>query len=54
MSVSLLTPIGDWIERSERRRREEFLAASADLVELERRMRWLERNGYPVGSGHDL
>jgi hypothetical protein len=38
----------DWLERSESRRVDDYLAGSADLAEIERRMRHLERNGYPI------
>lgn len=34
-------------ERAERHRRDEYLASARDLVDLELRMRALERDGYP-------
>jgi len=43
----LLDHIGRWFERAERRRRDEYLAGARDLADLERRMRALERDGYP-------
>jgi hypothetical protein len=43
----LLDHSGRWFERAERRRRDEYLAGARDLADLERRMRALERDGYP-------
>ena len=43
----LLEHIGHWFERAERRRRDEYLTGARDIAELERRMRALERSGYP-------
>ena len=47
MFAFLLERFGRWFERAEQRRLHDFLAESSDLGELERRMRSLERNGYP-------
>ncbi|CAB3760264.1 hypothetical protein LMG29542_03798 [Paraburkholderia humisilvae] len=47
MFAYLLEKLGEWIERAEHRRRHDYLAQASDLVDLERRMRSLERNGYP-------
>ncbi|WP_409077005.1 DUF3563 family protein [Paraburkholderia sp. FT54] len=43
----LLDHIGRSFERAERQRREEYLAGARDLVDLELRMRALERDGFP-------
>ena len=43
----LFEHIGYLFERAERRRRDEYLAGARDLIELELRMRSLERDGYP-------
>ncbi|MFM0513716.1 DUF3563 family protein [Paraburkholderia sp. RL17-373-BIF-A] len=43
----LLEHIGLSFERAERHRRDEYLASARDLVDLELRMRLLERDGYP-------
>lgn len=40
---SWLDRLDDWLWDQELKSREEFLAQSADIVELEHRMRWLER-----------
>ena len=45
MLAFLLNKLGDFLEASERCR-EDYLAQSSDPVNLERRQRWLERNGY--------
>ncbi|MFM0122552.1 DUF3563 family protein [Paraburkholderia sp. RL18-101-BIB-B] len=41
----LLERIGLSFERAERHRRDEYLAGARDLVDLELRMRLLERDG---------
>ena len=46
MLAFLLNKLGDFFEASERRRRHDYLAQSSDPADLERRQRWLERNGY--------
>jgi hypothetical protein len=48
MFAYCLEKLGEWIERAEERRRHEYLSQSSDLVDLERRMRVVERDGYPV------
>ncbi|CAB3759810.1 DUF3563 family protein [Paraburkholderia solisilvae] len=48
MFAYCLEKLGEWIERAEERRRNEYLSQSSDLVDLERRMRAVERGGYPV------
>jgi hypothetical protein len=40
---SWLDRLDSWFWRQELASREAFLAGSADVVELEQRMRWLER-----------
>jgi hypothetical protein len=42
-----LERIDRWFERMEQRRKHEYLEQARNLVELEYRMRSLERNGYP-------
>ncbi|MCG1042149.1 DUF3563 domain-containing protein [Mycetohabitans sp. B8] len=46
MLTYLLMALSNWFEKAERRRREAYLAQSADIFELERRIRALENNGY--------
>jgi Protein of unknown function (DUF3563) len=46
MFAFLLEKLGIWFEAAERRRREEYLAQSSDIVQLEQRIRSLETNGY--------
>jgi hypothetical protein len=48
MIAYFLEKLGQWFERAEQERRAEFLGQSADLAELERRMRYAERAGYPL------
>ena len=43
----LLEHVGDFFERAERRRRDEYLAVARDLIELENLMRSIDRDGYP-------
>jgi hypothetical protein len=47
MLAYLLEKLGSFFERAEERRRTDYLASSSDLAEVERRMRSLEKNGYP-------
>jgi hypothetical protein len=47
MFAYILEKLGNWFERSEQRRLEDYLAGSADLPEIERRLRRLEKSGYP-------
>lgn len=44
-SRSWLTRLDTWFWKQEMKRREAFLAQSADIFDLERRMRMLERAG---------
>lgn len=46
MFAYLLEKLGVWMERAEQARRDAYLASSADLEELERRMQLLETKGY--------
>ncbi|CAB3775112.1 DUF3563 family protein [Paraburkholderia humisilvae] len=46
MFAYLLEKLGNWFERSEQRRLDDYLAGSADAVEIERRLRRLDKNGY--------
>jgi len=44
-SRSWLSRVDTWFWKQEMKRREAFLAQSADIFDLERRMRMLERSG---------
>ena len=46
MLAHVLDKISNWFETAERRRRDEYLAMSTDVVDLEQRMRSLESDGY--------
>lgn len=46
MLTYLMMALSNWFEKAECRRREAYLAQSADIVELEQRIRALESNGY--------
>jgi hypothetical protein len=46
MFAYLLEKLSNWFETAERRRRETYLATSADLVQLEQRIRLIEMHGY--------
>ncbi|MCX5542555.1 MULTISPECIES: DUF3563 family protein [Paraburkholderia] len=46
MFAFLLEKLSNWFETAERRRREAYLASSADMVQLEQRIRTIESNGY--------
>lgn len=46
MFAILLEKLSVWFEVAEQRRREEYLAQSTDIVQLEKRIRSLESNGY--------
>jgi hypothetical protein len=48
----LLEKLDSWFERGERRRLNDYLAGASDLGEIERRLRWRERNGYPTLSSN--
>ena len=45
MLKALFTAIGDWLERNEYAERDNFLAASENLADLEQRQRHFERTG---------
>ena len=45
ISRSWLSRVDTWFWKQEMKRREAFLAQSADIFDLERRMRMLERSG---------
>ena len=47
MFAYILEKLAAWFDRSEQRRLDHFLAGSADLAEIEHRLRWVEKNGYP-------
>lgn len=46
MFAYILDKISNYFESAERSRREAYLASSADVADLEKRMRALENNGY--------
>jgi hypothetical protein len=46
MFAILLEKLSIWFEAAEQRRREDYLAQSSDVVQLEKRIRSLENNGY--------
>ncbi|MCP3716950.1 DUF3563 family protein [Paraburkholderia sp. CNPSo 3281] len=46
MFAFLLEKLSNWFETAERHRREAYLASSADMVQLEQRIRTIESNGY--------
>jgi hypothetical protein len=48
MFAYLLEKLSIWFDTAERRRREEYLAQSSDVVQLEQRIRSLETNGYSL------
>jgi hypothetical protein len=48
MFAYILEKLSNWFETAERRRREAYLAASSDIVQLEQRIRSLETNGYSL------
>ena len=48
MFAYILDNLSNWFETAERRRREAYLASSADLVQLEQRIRSLETAGYSL------
>ena len=48
MIAYLLEKLSNWFETAERDRREAYLASSADIVQLEQRIRTLEVNGYSL------
>lgn len=48
MIAFLIEKLSNWFEAAERSRREAYLAASSDIVQLEQRIRALETNGYSL------
>ncbi|MEM5385429.1 DUF3563 family protein [Paraburkholderia phymatum] len=48
MIAFLVEKLSNWFETAERSRREAYLAASSDIVQLEQRIRSLETNGYSL------
>jgi hypothetical protein len=48
MFAYILEKLSTWFETAERNRREEYLASSSDIVQLEQRIRSLETNGYSL------
>ncbi len=48
MFAYILEKLSNWFESAERSRREAYLASSSDIVDLERRLRSLEANGYSI------
>jgi Protein of unknown function (DUF3563) len=46
MLTYVLMALSNWFENAERRRREAYLAQSTDIVQLEKRIRALESNGF--------
>lgn len=48
MLAYLLEKLSNWFEAAERSRREAYLAASSDVVQLEQRIRSLESKGYSL------
>jgi hypothetical protein len=48
MFAYILEKLSNWFETAERSRREAYLASSSDVVDLERRLRSLETNGYSL------
>ncbi len=48
MFAYFLEKLGSWFVQSEQRRLSDYLGESSDLGELERRMRSVDRHGYPL------
>jgi hypothetical protein len=48
MFAYVIEKLSTWFETAERDRREAYLAESADIVQLEQRIRSLETNGYSL------
>ena len=46
MFAYLIEKLSNWFESAERTRREEYLASSTDIDDLERRLHSLEAQGY--------
>lgn len=48
MFAYIIEKLSNWFESAERSRREAYLASSSDVVDLERRLRSLETDGYSL------
>jgi hypothetical protein len=48
MVAYIIEKLSNWFESAERTRREAYLASSSDIVDLEKRLRALESNGYSL------
>ncbi|NRO97681.1 DUF3563 domain-containing protein [Paraburkholderia sp. NMBU_R16] len=48
MLAYIIEKLSNWFESAERTRREAYLASSSDIVDLEKRLRALESNGYTL------
>jgi hypothetical protein len=48
MVAYIIEKLSNWFESAERTRREAYLASSSDIVDLEKRLRALENNGYTL------
>lgn len=48
MLAYVIEKLSNWFESAERTRREAYLASSSDIVDLEKRLRALESNGYTL------
>jgi hypothetical protein len=48
MIAFVVEKLSHWFETAERSRREAYLAESTDIVQLEQRIRELEKNGYSL------
>jgi hypothetical protein len=48
MIAYIVEKLSNWFETAEQSRRETYLAESADIVQLEQRIRELEKGGYSL------
>ncbi len=48
MFAFILEKLSNWFETAERSRREAWLATSSDIVQLEQRIRSMEKNGFSL------
>jgi uncharacterized protein DUF3563 len=48
MLAYIIEKLSNWFESAERTRREAYLSSSSDVVDLEKRLRALESNGYTL------
>ncbi|KMY86925.1 hypothetical protein BUMB_01480 [Candidatus Paraburkholderia calva] len=48
MFAIVIEKLSIWFEAAEQRRREEYLEQLSDVVQLEKRIRALEMNGYNI------